>query len=129
MISFLLRIIITAAALFFIAGASQGTIQVNGAAAAIIAALVLGLANAIVKPILMFITGTLTMPLSCITLGLWSLVLSWLLNAALFWGVGELLQGFEVKGFWPAMLGALAMSVVNSVASALVPDKKREVRR
>ena len=126
MISFLLRIIITAAALFFIAGASQGTIQVNGVTAAMIAALVLGLANAVVKPILMFIAGTLTMPLSCITLGLWSLVLSWLLNAALFYGAGRLLEGFEVKGFWPAMLGALAVSVVNSLASALLLDKKKD---
>lgn len=128
MLSFLLRLIVSAFALFFIAGASGGTIQVNGAAAAIIAALVLGVANALVKPILMFIAGTITLPLSCITLGLWSLVLSWLLNAALFYGVGRALDDFEVRGFWPAMLGALAMSVVNSLASALFNDKEKERR-
>jgi putative membrane protein len=128
MISFLLRLIVSAVALFFIAGASNGTIQVNGATAAIVAALVLGVANALIKPILMFITGAITLPLSCITLGLWSLVLSWLLNAALFYGAGRLLTDFEVRGFWPAMLGALAMSVVNAVTSALFNDKEKERR-
>ena len=128
MISFLLRLIVSAIALFFIAGASNGTIQVNSATAAIVAALVLGVANALIKPILMFIAGAITLPLSCITLGLWSLVLSWLLNAALFYGAGQLLSGFEVRGFWPAMLGALAMSVVNAVASALFNDKEKERR-
>lgn len=125
MLSFLVRLALSAAALFFIAGASQGTIQVNGAVAAIVAALVLGVANALVKPILMFVAGTLTMPLSCITLGLWNLILSLLLNAALFFGVGQLLEGFEVRGFWPAVLGALAMSIVNALASGLFSGEKR----
>lgn len=124
MISFFVRLVISAFALVFIAGASQGTIQVKGAAAAIIAALILGIANALVKPVLMFFAGILTLPLSCITLGLWNLVLSLLLNAGLFYGVGQLINGFEVKGFVPAMLGALAMSIVNSLASALFSGEK-----
>jgi putative membrane protein len=126
MLSFFLRLILSAAALFFIAGASGGTIQISGVGDAIIAALVLGLANALVKPILMFIAGALTLPLSCITLGLWNLVLSLLLNAALFYGVGRALEGFEVRGFWPAVGGALAMSVVNALASGLFSGKKEE---
>ncbi len=128
MLSFLIRLVLSALALFFISGASQGAIQVNGAAAAIIAALVLGVANALVKPILMFIAAALTLPLSCITLGLWNLVLSLLLNAALFYGAGQLIDGFEVRGFWPAIWGALAMSIVNSLASALFSGEKKEVR-
>ncbi|PQV63123.1 putative membrane protein [Abditibacterium utsteinense] len=125
MISFFVRLVASAAALFFISGASSGAIQVKTVGAAIIAALVLGFANAIIKPILMFFAGILTLPLSCITLGLWSLVLSWLLNAALFYGAGQVIRGFEVHGFWPAMLGALAMSVVNSLASALFGEKEK----
>lgn len=128
MISFLIRLLINAAALFFIAGASQNTIQLTSATSAVIAALVLGLANALVKPILMFVAATLTLPLSCITLGLWNLVLSMLLNGALFWGVGRALDGFEVRGFWPAILGALAMSIINSLASALFSGEKKESR-
>ena len=126
MISFFVRLIASAAALFFIAGASGGAIQVNGVSSAIIAALVLGVANALVKPVLMFIAGALTLPLSCLTLGLWNLVLSLLLNAALFYGAGQLIDGFEVRGFWPAMLGALAMSVVSSLASALFSGDKKD---
>ncbi|MBW3635530.1 MAG: phage holin family protein [Armatimonadetes bacterium] len=126
MLSFFVRLIINAAALFFIAGASGGAIQVNGAMTALLAALVLGVANALVKPILMFIAAALTLPLSCITLGLWNLVLSLLLNAAIFFGVGRALEGFEVRGFWPALLGALAMSVVNSLASGLFSGEKEK---
>ncbi len=128
MISFFVRLAASVAALFFIAGASGGSIQVTTVGAGIITALVLGLANALVKPVLMFFTGILTLPLSCITLGLWNLVLSLLLNAFLFYGVGQVINGFEVKGFWAAMLGALAMSVVNSLASALFSGEKRKVK-
>jgi putative membrane protein len=124
MISFLLRLIVNACALFFISGASGGTIVVKSWGAAIFAALLLGILNAVIKPILGFIAGILTLPLSCITLGLWSLVLSWLLNALMFYWVGELIGGFAVKGFWPAMFGSLALSVVNSLATALFSDKK-----
>jgi putative membrane protein len=123
MLSFFIRLVINAAALFFISGASGGTILVKDTASAIIAALVLGLANAFVKPVLGFFAKILTLPLSCITLGLWSLVLSWLLNAAMFYLVGQVLSGFEVRGFWPAMWGSLALSVVSSVATGLFSDK------
>ena len=126
MLSFAIRLIISAAALFFIAGASQGTIQVKGATAAFIAALVLGFSNALVKPILLFFARALKLPLSCLTLGLWNLVLSFLMNAALFYGVAEVVDGFDVKGFWPAALGALAMSIVMALASALFSGEKRE---
>lgn len=123
MISFLIRLAINAAALFFIAGASGGSIQVKDTTSAIIAALVLGLANAFVKPVLGFIAKALTLPLSCITLGLWSLVLSWLLNALMFYLVGQVLEGFDVRGFWPAMWGSLALSIVNSIATGIFSDK------
>ncbi len=126
MLSFLVRLAINAAALLFIAGASGGAIQVKDAGAAIIAALVLGVANALIKPILQFVAGALTLPLSCITLGLWNLVLSLLINAGLFYAVGEVLDGFEVRGFWPAVGGALAMSIVNSLASGLFSGERRE---
>ena len=124
MISFLLRLAISAGALLLIANYSGGAISVSNATDAFIAALVLGLANALVKPILGFIAGALTLPLSCLTLGLWNLVLSWLLNAAMFYGVAALLEGFDVRTFAGAMFGALALSVVNAVASGLLKDKK-----
>lgn len=126
MIGFLIRLAVNAVALIVIANASGGQILVTNFMHALIAALVLGLANAVVKPILQAVAGGMTCMLSCLTLGLWSLILSWLINALLFWGAGQLLDGFEVKGFWPAMLGALALSIVNALATVFTRDHKDE---
>ncbi len=128
MISFLIRLAISAATLLFIAGASGHSIIVSSWGAALVAAVVIGLLNAFIKPIIEFLLQALTMPLSCITLGLWSLVLHWLLNALMFFFAGRLLGGFEVRGFWPALWGSLVLSIVNAVASGLFGGKK-ETRR
>ena len=129
MLSFIIRLVISAVALLGIAQLFGDSIQVSSFSAAIIAALALGIANAFVKPILDFVAQALTLPLSCITLGLWSLILSWLINGLMFWGVGQIVPGFTVKGFAATMLGALAMSLVNALASGLVKDKKERVER
>ena len=88
-----------------------------------LAALVLGVANAIVKPALQAIAEGMTCVLSCLTLGLSSLVFSWLINGLLFYAAGNYLGLFTVKGFWPTMLGALALSIVNAIASGLTSKK------
>lgn len=124
MIAFLIRLAVSAATLLIMANVSDGAIIVRNWTSAFIAALVIGLLNALVKPILGFIAGALTLPLSCITLGLWSLILSWLLNGLMFYAASEVLQGFGVKNFWAAMVGALVLSVVNAIAGALLSDKK-----
>lgn len=123
MLGFLIRLVVSAAALLFVAGASNGQIAVENAGDAAIAALVLGLANAFVKPVLEFVLQTLTFPLSCLTLGLWSLALSVLLNGALFYAVAYFLKGFDVRSFPAALVGALVMSGVNAVASGLTRKK------
>ncbi len=123
MLGFLIRLVVSAAALLFVAGASNGQIAVKNAGDAAIAALVLGLANAFVKPVLEFVLQTLTFPLSCLTLGLWSLALSVLLNGALFYAVAYFLKGFDVRSFPAALVGALVMSGVNAVASGLTRKK------
>lgn len=128
MFSFLIRLAISALALLGLANLSGGAISVDSIGDALIAALVLGLVNAFIKPILEFIAQALTLPLSCLTLGLWSLILSWLLNGLMFLGVAAVLDGFNVKNFGAAMLGALAMSVVNALASGLVGDGKKNKR-
>ena len=84
--------------------------------AAAVAALVLGLVNALVKPILVI----LTLPVTILTLGLFLLVI----NALLFWGVATLLPGFNVGGFGAAFVGALLYSVIAWLLSMLIPDKK-----
>ncbi len=88
------------------------SIQVSSFGAALVAALVLGLVNAVVRPVLVL----LTLPVTILTLGLFIFVL----NGLLFWMVGSWLQGFEVAGFWPAVFGAILFSLVSWALSALV---------
>ena len=106
--------ILNAIALLAVAYLYPG-VQVQDWKAAAIAALVLGLVNTLVKPILVL----LTLPVTILTLGLFLLVI----NALLFWGVAQLIEGFHVNGFWAAMLGALLYSVIGWLLSKLIPDR------
>jgi putative membrane protein len=92
-------------------------VQVDDWKAAAIAALILGLVNTLVKPVLVL----LTLPVTIITLGLFLLVL----NALLFWAVASLVPGFHVSGFWAAVLGAILYSVIGWLLSMLIPEKHR----
>jgi len=89
--------------------------------AIIIIAAVFGLVNAIIRPIIAF----LTCPLIILTLGLGTL----LINAAMFWLAGQLSNlfgfGFVVDGFWPALLGALVVSIVSVILSAVLGGRRR----
>jgi len=105
----LIRWVINAAALILIAYILPG-IEVSGWYAALITALVLGLVNAIIRPILVF----LTLPITVLTLGLFILII----NAFLFWFVSTFIEGFVVAGFWPAFFGALIMTVVSWITNA-----------
>ena len=88
------------------------SIQVSSFGAALAAALVLGLVNAVIRPVLVL----LTLPVTILTLGLFIFVL----NGLLFWMVGSWLKGFEVAGFWPGVFGALIFSLISWALSALV---------
>ena len=113
---FLLVWILNAIALLGVAYLYPG-VQIEDWQSAAIAALVLGLVNTLVKPILVI----LTLPVTILTLGLFLIVL----NALLFWGVAAALPGFHVTGFWAAVLGAILYSVIGSLLSMLIPDKAR----
>ena len=88
------------------------SVTISSFGAALVAALVLGLINAVVRPLLVL----LTLPVTLLTLGLFIFVL----NGLLFWMVGTWLEGFEVGGFWSGVLGAILFSVVSWLLSALV---------
>lgn len=88
------------------------SIQLRGFGTALIVALVLGLINALLKPILII----LTLPVTILTLGLFILVI----NALLFQLAAHLLKGFEVSGFWAAFFGSILYSLISWVLSALV---------
>ena len=116
MLKLLLVWLINAAALVAVAYLVPG-IQMASFTTALVAALVLGLINAIVKPILIL----LTLPVTLLTLGLFIFVI----NGLLFWFVGSFVSGFMVSGFWAGFIGAIAYSVVSWLLSALLlPDKK-----
>ena len=113
---FLVRLIVNAAALWVAAQLVPG-IVVTGLVPLLLAALVLGLINAIVRPVLL----VLTFPLTLVTLGLFIFVL----NAFCLWLTSRLVPGFEVQTFWSAFLGSLVISVVSLLLTAFLSDAGR----
>ncbi|MBF4989854.1 phage holin family protein [Methylophilus sp. QUAN] len=91
-------------------------IHVANFTAALLAAVVIGFANVLVKPILVI----LTLPITLLTLGLFLLVI----NGLLFWFVGHLLQGFSVNSVLTGVIGALVYSVIAWILSAIVLNEK-----
>jgi putative membrane protein len=112
----IVRWCINALALLAVAYLYSG-VQVDGIMAALIAALVLGLANAIIRPVLIL----LTLPVTLLTMGLFIFVI----NAFLFWFVAEVVSGFNVAGFMAALIGSLMYSVITLIVNAIVTDKKK----
>ena len=96
-------------------------IHVDGLASALIAAVVLGLINTLIRPLLI----ALTLPITLVTLGLFILVI----NGLLFWLAGSVLSGFEVSGFWVGVFGALLYSIVSFLFSLVIPKSIRRPRR
>lgn len=88
------------------------SVSVESAGAALAAALVLGLVNALVRPVLVL----LTLPVTIVTLGLFIFVI----NGLLFWAVGSFVSGFHVAGFWAGVVGAIIFSLISWLLSALV---------
>jgi putative membrane protein len=111
MTAFLIHLVLTAVALLVVSSLVRG-IETKGFTSALIAAGVLGLANALIKPILV----TLTLPITFVTLGLFLLVI----NAGILMLVGAVVPGFRVRGFTAALVGSLLLSVLNLVIGWLV---------
>jgi len=114
MLMLLARWIVNAAALLLVAYLYPG-VAVTSFFAALIAALVLGIVNAVIRPILVL----LTLPVTLVTLGLFIFVI----NALLFWFVANVVQGFAVSGFWAAMVGSILYSVITMITSWLLFTK------
>ncbi len=93
------------------------TVKISGFGTALLAALVLSLLNTFIRPILLI----LTLPITLITLGLFTLVL----NGLMFWLAARLIDGFEVTSFGWAMVAALAYSIVSWAVSSLLMREKR----
>lgn len=92
------------------------SIHVDSFPSALIAALVLGLINTLIRPILVL----LTLPVTLLTLGLFIFVI----NGVLFWVVGSFVPGFSVDGFWAAVFGAIVYSIISWLLSSLFRSRK-----
>jgi putative membrane protein len=112
----LLAWLVNAAALFLLPFVFSW-VEVDSIQAALVAALVLGLVNALVRPILF----VLTLPVTLLTLGLFLFVL----NGLLFWAVGSFVDGFRVTGFWPGVFGAIVYSLISWALSAIVQPARK----
>jgi putative membrane protein len=88
------------------------SVQVDSFGAAMIAALILGLVNTLVRPVLV----VLTLPVTLLSLGLFIFII----NGLMFWVVAQLVGGFHVAGFWSAVGGALLYSIVSWALSTLL---------
>ncbi|MEP7329269.1 MAG: phage holin family protein [Betaproteobacteria bacterium] len=92
------------------------SITVDTFMTALIVAIVLGLINTLIRPVLVI----LTLPVTVLTLGLFIFVI----NGLLFWAVGSFMPGFHVGGFWSGVFGAIVYSVISWVLSSLLMPKQ-----
>jgi putative membrane protein len=117
MVKFLLRALFAAAGLWLAAKIVPG-VSINNTGTLVVAALLLGVVNAIVRPIVFI----LTLPLTLVTLGLFLLVV----NAAMIGLVAMFLGGFQVHGLVPGVLAAIVTGLVSWVGHAVIrPDERR----
>jgi putative membrane protein len=124
MAKFILRWVINAIALFLAVYLVPGVTLEGGWVSIVWLALIFGLINAFLRPLL----SLLTCPLIILTLGLFTL----LINTFLFWLTSQVGQafgiGFIVDGFWPAFLGGLVVSVVSVIMSLILKDELKKRR-
>lgn len=111
MIAFLAHLVVSAA-LLLVVSAMLRNVQIDGFGSALVAALVLGLANTFVRPLVVL----LTLPLTLVTLGLFLIVI----NAAMIKLTGAVVPGFRVRGWWSAILASLLLAVLNLLVDQLV---------
>jgi putative membrane protein len=100
--------LLAACALLLVAYLYPG-VQVQSFGSALIAAFVIGLFNMVLRPLLVI----LTLPVTIVTLGLFLFVI----NALLFWAAASVLDGFQVSGFWAALLGSVIYSAIMLVVN------------
>ena len=108
---FIIRLLVNALALWLIAKYVPGFTMTGGIWTPIIAALIFGIVNALVRPIVLL----LTLPITVVTLGLFIIVV----NALMFWLVTWITPNFKVSGFGPALIGAIIMMIVSYIVNAI----------
>ncbi|MFA5070521.1 MAG: phage holin family protein [Patescibacteria group bacterium] len=113
---FILRLVINALIIIGITYLVPG-ISVSSFYAALLVAVILGLINAIIRPLIII----LTLPVNILSLGFFTLII----NALLFWLVATIVKGFSVEGFMPAFWGALLLWLASWLTSGFIKSIKR----
>ena len=108
---FLVRWLINALAIFIVAHIVKG-IEVSSTPIVLVIALVLGIINAFLRPLILLVT----LPINILTLGMLTLFI----NGALFYLVSKIVKGFVITGFWPAFWGYILFSIISFLLSLLV---------
>jgi putative membrane protein len=116
MVRFVVRALIAALGLWLAARIVPGVAAPGGWTSLLIAAVLLGVVNAVVRPVVV----VLTLPLTVLTLGLFLLVV----NAAMLGLVALLLKGFVVRGLWAGIFGALVVGVVSWAGHLVIGDER-----
>jgi len=111
MIHFLVRWGINALSIFIVAHIVKG-IEVPSTSVVLVVALVLGIINAFLRPLIILIT----LPINILTLGIFTLFI----NGSLFYLVSKIVKGFVITGFWPAFWGYILFSIISFLLSLLV---------
>ena len=93
-------------------------IHIESFGSALIAVVILGLVNAVIRPVFIL----LTLPVTLLTRGLFLFVI----NAMMFWWVGDLLSGFKVEGFFAALFGSIVYSIASWFLSSLTEQPRAE---
>ena len=109
----IIRILLTAVAVVILAYILPG-VEISGFGSAIIVAIVLGLLNAFIKPILVI----LTLPITVLTLGFFLLVI----NALIILMANKFISGFTVDGFWIALLFSFLLSILQSILFSVLKE-------
>jgi putative membrane protein len=92
-------------------------IELNGVVSALLAIAVLAIVNALIRPLVVL----LTLPLNCLTLGIFSFVV----NALMFWIVGSgIIGGFKVNGFLAALFGSIIMGILSGLANHFITPRR-----
>ena len=111
MLVFLEHLIVTAVLLLLVSNLVRG-VYVQDFGSALVGALVLGFVNAVVRPLMVL----LTLPFTILTFGFFLLVV----NALMLWLMAALVSGIRVQGFGPALLGSLALTLLNLAVELLI---------
>ena len=118
---FIIRLLINAIALAVISYLNVAGVHANGVQALVIGAVVLGIINAVIKPILIVVSC----PLEVLTLGLFTLVI----NALIFYFGLRLVSGWVVPNFWSAFWAAIVMTIISWILSIVLGERRDDTAR